>query len=95
MIARLKGDPMPIRDMRPELKFPAAVERVLLRGMHREPTQRYGSATELAAALVEAAQGDAERHARPPVRSLIRRATGADVPQVPLMRRVSPATFRA
>ena len=58
MIARLKGDPIPIRDMRPELKFPAAVERVLMRGMQREPMQRYATAAELATALTDAAQSD-------------------------------------
>ncbi|HXE59273.1 MAG TPA: serine/threonine-protein kinase [Gemmatimonadaceae bacterium] len=51
MIARLKGDPTPIRAMRPELGFPAAVEKVLLRSLSRDPDDRYATAPLFAAAF--------------------------------------------
>jgi serine/threonine protein kinase len=54
MIARLRSEPQPIRASRPDLDFPAAVERVLLKSMEREPADRYQSAPEFAAAFTEA-----------------------------------------
>jgi eukaryotic-like serine/threonine-protein kinase len=56
MIARLKSEPTPIRAARPDLDFPAAVEKVLLRSMEREPSERFQSAPEFAAALADAAK---------------------------------------
>ena len=56
MIARLKSEPTPIRAARPDLDFPAAVEKVLLRSMEREPADRFQSAPEFAAALADAAK---------------------------------------
>jgi serine/threonine protein kinase len=56
MIARLKSEPTPIRAARPDLELPAAVERVLLRSMERDPAERYQSAPEFAAALADAAR---------------------------------------
>lgn len=56
MIARLRGDPMPIRQRRPELNFPEGIEKVLLKGMARNPDDRYPSAMEFAKALAAAAQ---------------------------------------
>ena len=56
MIARLKSDPTPIRAARPDLDFPAAVEKVLLKSMEREPAERYQTAPEFAAALADAAK---------------------------------------
>jgi serine/threonine protein kinase len=56
MIARLRSEPTPIRAARPDLDFPVAVEKVLLKSMEREPADRYQSAPELAAALADAAK---------------------------------------
>ncbi|MBX9929093.1 MAG: serine/threonine protein kinase [Gemmatimonadaceae bacterium] len=55
MIARLRNDPIPLNKRRPELQFPDAVERVLLKGMARNADERYASAPEFAADLVAAA----------------------------------------
>jgi serine/threonine-protein kinase len=57
MINRLRDDPVPIREMRPDLEFPAAVERVLLKGMARDAADRYQTAPAFAEALAEAAEG--------------------------------------
>ncbi|MFL5578258.1 MAG: serine/threonine-protein kinase [Gemmatimonadaceae bacterium] len=57
MIARLRSDPVPLRRMRPELDFPAPLERVLLRALEREPERRYQSAPDFAHAFAEAAEG--------------------------------------
>jgi len=56
MIARLRSEPTPIRAARPDLHFPAAVEKVLLKSMQREPADRYQSAPEFAAALADSAR---------------------------------------
>jgi serine/threonine protein kinase len=56
MIARLRSEPTPIRTARPDLNFPAAVEKVMLKSMEREPAARYQSAPEFAAALADAAK---------------------------------------
>jgi serine/threonine protein kinase len=57
MISRLRNEPMPLREARPDLDFPEAVERTLLKGMSREPDSRHSTAPELAAALEAAAAG--------------------------------------
>ena len=60
MIARLRSDPMPLRRMRPELNYSAAIERVLLKGMERNPDDRHQTANEFAQAFEQAAgEGDA------------------------------------
>jgi serine/threonine protein kinase len=59
MIARLRNEPTPLRKARPDLDLPEAVERVLLKGMSREPDGRYPNAPEFAVALVQAANGQA------------------------------------
>jgi serine/threonine-protein kinase len=56
MIARLKGDPMPIRAMRPELGFSSAVEKVLLRSLARDAGERYATAPLFASAFATAAR---------------------------------------
>ena len=55
MIARLRSEPTPIRAARPDLDFPAGVERVLQKSMQRDPAERYQTAPEFAASLAEAA----------------------------------------
>ncbi|HKV49837.1 MAG TPA: serine/threonine-protein kinase [Gemmatimonadaceae bacterium] len=54
MIARLKGDPTPIRAMRPDLGFSAAVEKVLLKSLSRDPDDRYATAPLFASAFAGA-----------------------------------------
>jgi len=49
MIARLRGQPLPLRQFRPDL--PAALEKALARAMATNPEQRYATALEFAAAL--------------------------------------------
>ncbi len=58
MIARLRSEPMTLRTARPELAFSEALERVLLKGMSRDPDERHASAPEFAAAVSAAAGGD-------------------------------------
>ena len=53
MIARLRLDPIPARNRRPEL--PEAVDAVLLKAMARAPEERYQTAPEFAQALRTAA----------------------------------------
>ncbi|HVZ77603.1 MAG TPA: serine/threonine-protein kinase [Gemmatimonadaceae bacterium] len=54
MIARLRSEPTPLRKIRPELEFPEAVEKVLLKAMQRNPDDRYQTAAEFADALAAA-----------------------------------------
>lgn len=49
MIARLRSEPISVRNRRPEI--PEKVDVVLLKGMAREATDRYSTAPEFAAAL--------------------------------------------
>ena len=58
MLARLRGDPIPLRKMRPELDYPADVERVLIKGMARDLNDRFATAPDFAEALARAASGD-------------------------------------
>jgi serine/threonine-protein kinase len=60
MIARLKGEPMTLREAAPDLAVPEGVERVLRRALAREPAERYQTAPELAIAFGHAAQGPGE-----------------------------------
>jgi len=57
MIARLRNDPIPLRQRRPGVDFPDAVEKVLLKGMARNADDRYATAVEFAADLQSAASG--------------------------------------
>jgi serine/threonine protein kinase len=64
MLARLRGDPLTLDTMRPDLRFPDQVERVLRTGLSRSRDERYQTtiqfAEELAiAAGVETPRGDA------------------------------------
>ena len=58
MINRLRNDPTPIRQMRPDLDFSDAVESVLNKGMARDVADRYATAPQFAAALAAAARGE-------------------------------------
>ena len=55
MIARLKGAPTPLGSLRPDLRFPQALERVIARSLQREPENRYATAPEFAEAFTAAA----------------------------------------
>ena len=58
MIARLKGEPIPIRTKRPELDFPVGVEKVLGKALSRDPDHRYASTLEFGDAFARAAAGE-------------------------------------
>jgi eukaryotic-like serine/threonine-protein kinase len=55
MIARLKEDPTPLNQARPDLKFPRQVNIVLEKAMRREPEDRYQTAADFAKAFTAAA----------------------------------------
>jgi eukaryotic-like serine/threonine-protein kinase len=63
MIARLRSDPVPLRQAAPKLGL-EAVERVLHKAMQRDPAVRYQTAPEFATALAGAAKLDAEEHGK-------------------------------
>ena len=63
MIARLRSDPMPLRDAAPGLGLDA-VERVLHKAMQRDPGDRYQTAPEFATALAAASKVDGEEKSR-------------------------------
>ena len=63
MIARLRSDPVPLRDAAPSLGL-AAVERVLQKAMQRDPGDRYQTAPEFATALAAASKVDGEEKSR-------------------------------
>src|SRR2546426_4766295 len=54
MIARLRDQPMPLRQLRPDL--PAGLEKALVRAMESNPDARYATALEFAAALTDEGQ---------------------------------------
>ena len=57
MISRLRSEPTPLRQLRPDLEFPAGVERVLLKAMQRDAGARYQTAPAMAEAFAAAAEG--------------------------------------
>jgi len=63
MIARLRSDPVPLRQAAPSLGL-EAVERVLGKAMQRDPNDRYQTAPEFATALATAAKADADEGTR-------------------------------
>jgi eukaryotic-like serine/threonine-protein kinase len=64
MIARLRSDPVPLRQAAPKLGGYEAVERVLQKAMQRDPGDRYQTAPEFATALAGAAKLDGEETSR-------------------------------
>jgi serine/threonine protein kinase len=58
MIARLRSEPMPLRTAAPTLALPETVERVLAKGMQRDPDNRYSTAPEFANAFATAAKAN-------------------------------------
>ncbi|MBM4192774.1 MAG: serine/threonine protein kinase [Gemmatimonadetes bacterium] len=57
MIARLRNDPIPLRQRRPGMEFPEAIEKVLLKGMARNADDRHTTTLEFAADLKGAMAG--------------------------------------
>jgi serine/threonine-protein kinase len=57
MIARLRNDPIALRQRRAGMDFPEAMEQVLLKGMARNADDRYASTPEFAEALRASASG--------------------------------------
>jgi serine/threonine protein kinase len=55
MIARLKSEPTPLRQIRQDLVFSEALERVVMKGLQRDPNDRYQTALEFAEAIERAA----------------------------------------
>jgi serine/threonine protein kinase len=56
----LSQAPIPLNAARPGMKFPAAIESVIMRGLAKEPPKRYASAAEFATALRGAVSQPAE-----------------------------------
>jgi serine/threonine-protein kinase len=54
MMARLRGAPVPLTELRPDLDFPEGVQAVIDKALHRSPDDRYATAPEFAAALAGA-----------------------------------------
>jgi eukaryotic-like serine/threonine-protein kinase len=54
MMARLRGGPVTMRELRPDLDIPTAVQAVVDKALHRNPDDRQASAPEFAAALAAA-----------------------------------------
>jgi len=52
----LSTSPVPLNQARPNLRFPAAIESVVMRGLSKEPAKRYSDALAFAAALEAALQ---------------------------------------
>ena len=57
MIARLRNEPVPLRQARPELNFPETMEKVLAKAMQRNSDDRYASAPEFASAFAASNAG--------------------------------------
>lgn len=51
MIARLRSEPIPLRQMKPELNLPESIEKVISKALSRDPDGRYPSALEFSMAL--------------------------------------------
>ena len=63
MIARLRGQPIPLRQYRPDL--PARLEKVLVQSMDANPESRYADARLFGLALLEVLEGSRQSALRP------------------------------
>jgi serine/threonine-protein kinase len=75
VIARLRSEPIPLREARPDLDLPAPVERVLVKAMQRNPEDRYQNAIEFASAFAAASRGE-EPPPEPPSDGLLGKLFG-------------------
>ena len=57
MIARLRAEPTPLRQKKPDLNYSEALEKVLLKGMARNADERHQTAPEFSRALAAAVSG--------------------------------------
>jgi eukaryotic-like serine/threonine-protein kinase len=57
VIARLRSEPIPLREARPDLEFPEPVERALTKAMQRHADDRHQTTIEFARAFTAASQG--------------------------------------
>lgn len=57
MIARLRGQPVPLRRSRPDLNFTPVFEKALMKAIETEPGDRYQTALDFAKALEDATTG--------------------------------------
>jgi hypothetical protein len=55
MIARLRGQPLPLRKARADIPFTAEFEKALMKAIETEPNDRYQAAKDLGEALEKAA----------------------------------------
>jgi serine/threonine-protein kinase len=60
----LSQPPIPLNAARPNLRFPAAVEQVIMRGLSKDPKQRYPDTVAFAKELVESLSRTAEEPAK-------------------------------
>jgi serine/threonine-protein kinase len=58
MIARLRGQPLPLRKARPDIPFTPEFEKALMKAIEAEPNDRYQKASELGDALEKAKAGN-------------------------------------
>jgi len=61
MIARLRSDPIPLRQMKPELNLSEGLERAISKALSRDPDGRYPTTLEFAAALENAMKPSASK----------------------------------
>jgi serine/threonine protein kinase len=57
MIARLRGQPIPLRRSRPDLNFSPAFEKALMKAIETDPGSRYQTTVEFAQALEDSVRG--------------------------------------
>jgi serine/threonine-protein kinase len=50
----LSQPPIPLNAARPNLRFPASVEQVIMRGLNKDPRQRYADSLAFAQELADA-----------------------------------------
>jgi eukaryotic-like serine/threonine-protein kinase len=96
MIKRLTDDPLPLATARPDVRFPADLQRVMDRALARSPQDRYPSAAEFARdvrALAGAVTGQVDAEAGTQQISL-RGAGAAPEPGTVPATRVDPAVGR-
>jgi serine/threonine-protein kinase len=61
MIARLRSDPIPLRQIKPELNLPESIEKAIAKALSRDPDGRYPTTLEYAAALENAMKPSAAK----------------------------------
>src|SRR5688572_6912399 len=75
----LSHPPVPLNSARPGMKWPTAIENVIMRGLAKEPVKRYGNAVEFAAALKDAVSQQPGAEERPGLFGKLKQMFGRDV----------------